>query len=761
MKSKPFLLKAFAFVVLHLTSGYYCAFAQNLVINEVMFLNDSALADQDGEFYPWVELYNRGDETVQLGQFYLSNDILQPKQWKIPAIELPADSFMTVFLSGKNITVAPPFHAGFTVENLIHRVYLFRSGGSQVDVTPEQCIPQNRSAGRLPDGFSSWEMLSHSSPQHSNNLAWADSWPQPDQSLQVSHNSGYYESPFSLELSTESNSAIHYTLNTGATPTHLSPVYMAPLPLINRHFVPNEWANIQTTELPSSFYFPEVPVNKANVVRAVAYESGCPVSKVYTGNFLIDPTGYKYPADVVFLNTNSENLFDDQKGIYVFGEDENYKKRGELWERPAHVTFINSDGQVYLKQDAGIRIHGGGTREGPQKSLRLYARDKYGKEVFEYPFFQERPFTEYKRLLLRMSMGDWSRTLFKDHLCHHLVRNIDVDYQAGKVAIVFINGEYWGVHNIRERQDKHYLEQLHNIDDDNLDIVEYNIINGGPIAEEGTMDFYEGLLYFLQENDLSQNETYQEISEMVDIDNFIDQHVSQLYFANTDFPENNNSFWRERSTDGIWRWMFYDCDACMIRSQHNHLFDNLGEGEIHNLRPAWSMVLFRSLLRNEEFRNRFVSRFRTLLNTTFSAGTVIDAINEFEKMYAPLVPEHIERWHYPHNFHEWQENVQSMRIFAIDRPIMLNQWLDRYFGQPFILHPNPSDGQFNIQFYGKVEVGVVEIYSSTGAKLIAYNFDDSFHESLSFSESLLPGIYLVRVEVSGTYYTQKLVVSGD
>lgn len=758
MNGIVFLQRTIGVLMLTIIANFAEVAAQSLVINEVMYLNDSTLADQDDEFFPWVEIYNRGSASVQLQHYYFSNNPHHAAQWKLPAIELPSGGFVAFFLSGKNRRDAAPYHSNFTIENLHHQIHLFDSDGNLMDMTPEKCVPSQRSAGRLPDGFDNWELLSVASPESTNNIAWADTWPDADIPLMLSHESGYYTADFELEIAADQNFKIHYTLNSGNLPTHQSPLYEDPLQITNRQDKPNVWSKIQTTELATAFYIPENPVKKASVVRAVAYDNGCPVSEVVTGNFLVDPSGFQYPAEVVFVNTAPDNLFDSEKGIYVFGEQENYRNRGRMWERPAHLTFLSSQGQAYLEQDAGIRIHGGGTREGPQKSLRLYARKEYGKPTFNYPFFEERELDEYKRLILRMSMGDWSRTLFKDHLCHYLVRNMNVDFQAGKAAIVFLNGEYWGVHNIRERQDKHYLEQLYDVDDDNLDLIEFNIMFGGPVAGEGDMDRYQHLLDFVQNNDLSDNIHYHQILEMMEVDNFIDQYITQLYFANTDFPENNNSFWRERSTSGIWRWLFYDCDACMMRSQYNHLFDNLGEGEIHNLRPPWSMVLFRSLLRNEEFRIRFVSRFRTLLNTAFSAGTVMEAINKFEQMYGPLVSEHIERWQYPNNFHEWQENVQSMRIFAIDRPVMLNQWLDQYFGHPFILYPNPSNGDFSIRFYGQAEVGSVTLYNSTGQQLKSYHFGESVHEHLSFAEQLIPGIYLIRVEASGTYYTQRMVV---
>lgn len=734
---------------------------QDLVINEVMTHNDTAVVDQFGEYHPWIELYNRGDVEVSLDQYYLSKKQNVHKLWVLPSVILAPDSVVLIFFSGLDLSGQPPFHTSFQVSDQTSEIYLHHQNGELIDQTPDQCVPENYSYCRLPNGFESWEFPSHATPGLSNNTAYALGDVLPQTQIQPSHSSGYYNQSVQLSLSSSEETEIRYTHNSGSEPDWGGMLYHEPVLLRDRQDDPNYYSNIVTTEQESEYEQPEGLVNKANVIRARAYWKGCPVSSVFTGNYLVSAGSDQssYPVDVVFVNTSPENLFDEENGIYVFGNNENFRQRGDAWERPAHIEFIGPEGAVMLGQDGGIRIHGGGTRAGPQKSLRLYARGDYGESWFNYPFFEDRELQQYKRLILRMSMGDWSRTLFKDHLCHYLVRDLNMTYQSGKAVVVFLNGEYWGVHGLRERLDNDFLESHFDIDGDQIDMIEYNLSMGGVIVEEGDGDAYNELIQFVESHDIADPANYQTLSEMIDLPGFIDQHIAQLYFANTDFPDNNNGLWREKEEGGIWRWLFYDCDACMIRTQYNHVFENVHESDFFSVKADWSMIIFRALLKNRTFKDAFVARFRELLNTTFSAGTVIGAIDKFESIYTPLISEHIERWHYPNDFNEWMTNVRGIRAFAMDRPLFMHNLLDRYFGNPFVVAPNPNNGQFEIQFTSEERVGVIRLISSSGKEIFRNDFGDAVHNIVQVNETLPAGIYLLRVEIAGKHYSQKVVVA--
>lgn len=732
----------------------------DLVINELMVLNDTVLPDQFGDYPAWVELYNRGASPVELEGYYFSDNPLHLQKWPIPSGTLNPGETTLLFLSGMDVTDEPPFHTNFTLNNLGARLYLAKNSSQWIDASPKKCVPNNRSIGRLPDGFDDWVYPSQQTPNASNNTAYDSDWSNEMVALDVSHPSGVYTNQLTLQIAAPPDVNVHYTWNTGGTPSDEQLLWSQALLLESRNGEPNGISTIPTTEHVEAFQTPRGPVRKSHVVRAVAYRDGCPASEVFTGNYLVleEQGNFPYPADVVFVNAERDALFDPEHGIYVYGEDGNYKKRGKLWERPANIEFFNSSGTPYFKQDGGIRIHGGGTREGSQKSIRLYARSEYGPSEFHYPFFEDRELDSYKRLILRMSMGDWSRTLFKDHLAHSLIHDLHVGYQSGEVAVVFLNGEYWGIHSIRERQDKHYLEGHYGVDGDNLDVVEYSLFQAGPVVERGDMMRYNELMDFVWQNSLSDSVNYAAINTMIDVESFIDLHVAQLYFANTDFPENNNTMWRERNNTGVWRWLFYDCDGCMARPQYNQVYENMGEGAFFESRPEWSVALFRALMKSTQFRAQFANRFRTLMNTTFNAGRVIAAINDFEAMYAPLMAEHIMRWGYPNTFDEWLSNVAGLRQFAVQRPVEVMRLLDRYFGKPFAVAPNPNNGNFAIHFDNPSAVSQLSLINMQGRVLHQGDYSGQLHQIIQLNTALAPGAYLLRITISNVTYSEKIIV---
>ena len=188
---------------------------------------------------------------------------------------------------------------------------------------------------------------------------------------------------------------------------------------------------------------PRQRVAKAAVVRAVAIR-GQHSSPPVTGTFFIDSLGRdRYSLPVVSLSTDPSNLFDEQVGIYVPGQDPddpNYAQRGDAWERVAHLELFDQRGQRPVSQDVGIRVHGNFTRSLPQKSLRLYARKEYGSSRLRHQFFETKATTDFKRLILRNGGNDWGGTMFRDAAMQSLVQHLPLETQHAQPSVVFING---------------------------------------------------------------------------------------------------------------------------------------------------------------------------------------------------------------------------------------------------------------------------------------------------------------------------------
>jgi hypothetical protein len=591
---------------------------------------------------------------------------------------------------------------------------------------------------------------------------------------EFSHKGGFYGHALSLHLSTDIDGAdIYYTLDgsvpdpanlTGTTynykniwiqrpgeadgnmltESYITNLYSSAISIVNRQNESDRLSQKASSYHNPPYYIPSSPVYKGTVVRAITVKAGYAPSEVATHTFFIGNRA-RYSLPVISITTSEDNLFDYYSGIYtpgaVFdnwrqnnphapadgGRPGNYHLRGEEWEYPAHFTFWDSGSTVPdLSQDIGFRLHGGWSRAQPMKTLRLYARSQYGKSTLEYPFFPEQDYGEYKRVILRNSGNDNPNTMFRDALIQRVCRELNFDTQAYRPAVVFINGEYWGVHNIRERYDKHYIKRVYGVEEEELDLL-----TGRHWTKEGDNLHYNETIAYIEENGLQDDAHYEYIKTRIDTENFIDYQIANIYSANTDWPSNNIDFWRKRTSsyqphtprghDGRWRWMAFDMDFG---------FGIWGKSAAENVlefatatdgpgwpNPPWSTFLLRSFLENESFTADFVNRFAGLLNTSFRPERVISLLDEYQQVLEPEMPEHITRWKEPvsmdHSggwqWNSWQHQVSFMRNFATERPDY--QWghLMNYFDLDTIsVAISVSSGE-----HGYIRVNDIDIIPST------------------------------------------------
>jgi hypothetical protein len=254
--------------------------------------------------------------------------------------------------------------------------------------------------------------------------------------------------------------------------------------------------------------------------------------------------------------------------------------------------------------------------------------------------------------------------MFRDGLMQGLVKGqMDLDLQAYRPAIVYINGDYWGIHNLREKINESYLQNNYDYGKDQIDLLERD-----RVVLAGDVTHYNRMYSFLNRNDMSKPENYTYVKTLMDMDEFINYQIAQIYFSNTDWPGNNIKFWRPKTENGRWRWIVFDTDFGF----------NLKEGGLsHNTiefaaatngpswpNPPWSTFLFRTLLKSEEFRNTFIQRFASCMNSTFSPERVLNLIEQYKSAIAPEMPGHIARWKYPSSMNAWNTEIGKMISFG-------------------------------------------------------------------------------------------------
>lgn len=522
----------------------------------------------------------------------------------------------------------------------------------------------------------------------------------------LSEQSGFFANEFTLNIETDKEYEVFYTLD-GSTPNANSKKYNKPLK-ISKDLM-DETAiisNHQTSPEQDAFSFDTKDVKRAITIKAVtAKKTLIPDSREFsepvTATYIFDDHLETSHLPVISLSMDPFDLFDDHQGIYVPGiwyESDsiwsgNYAKRGRDFERKATLELFNEDKQLDIQQDVGIRINGRATRRFPQKSLRIYARSDYGQSKIYTDIFDSVTSDKFDSLLLRNSGQDYNSTLLRDGLMHELVKDLDVDLQAYQPAIVLINGEYWGMLNIRERLNEDYIVNKYNINEDDVilmkvlaagDDIDFDVKSGGEKEKQRYFD----LLDYVEKYNLAEDKHLAHVKKQIDIDNYLYFVAYQIYYANTDSFSNNMRVWRKHNEyvedaphghDGRWRWMFFDLDWGLGFWIHNTI-DYTGDIVEYNmiehvLKDERRMSLFRNLMQNEHIKERFIYIMASLLNDQFSTENVQAKIDELANDIASEIPHTINRWKNIDSVEAWEENINDLHDFAEKRPNIVKEHL--------------------------------------------------------------------------------------
>ncbi|MBX2890172.1 MAG: CotH kinase family protein [Saprospiraceae bacterium] len=473
------------------------------------------------------------------------------------------------------------------------------------------------------------------------------------QPVQYSPHGGLYANPISVSLSCATPGAtIRYTLD-GSEPTAQSAIY------------PNS---------PLAF-------SSTAVLRARAYAPGLSPSAIGTHTYFI---GISHTFPVVSLVFDHASFFDSLTGIYTnYAQDLTANANIEFFEKGIDKAVFN--------QLAEIEIQGTGSASQPQKSLEIKGKNSLGLGEFHYPLFPARPFEAYKRFVLRNSGQDWCVLQFRDAFATSLLLDrSDIGdillpprlyMQAWRPAVVYFNGQYWGIHNVRERMNRFYVRQHFNWEENEFDMIE----NYGDVSS-GTADTWNHFQNYLQqtESGFENNSVFENLKKQIDYHNFLDYCVFNIYLENQDWPGNNVRRFRHRSESGKWRWLTYDLDFTFGLFQNpngwntgdpspNALARLLDASSTEWPNPDWATLLFRRCWQNPAFRRDFANRLADMLNTAFVPQRVSQRLNEFRTLYQPEITRHFQRWWFDDFNTTWLDNIEKARYFALHRPDFARQ----------------------------------------------------------------------------------------
>jgi len=636
----------------------------------------------------------------------------------------------------------PVVHGQFGLTKTGENVHLFNAVLTRIHKFDAPAVEpgENRSYGLATDGVKDTSKIYARPTPGFSNATYPQVY-QPtlvNQMPRFSVAPGFYQSNQSVVLTTPTAGGywIYYTLD-GSDPAYSTTrvSYGNPVAVTSASPVSTglSWIRTNPVEItnnvPAAGWQPPIgTVAKAVVLRAIAVDNAtlsfC--SPEMRGTYFIGNQFTNRPLPIVSVTTDTNNLFDFVSGIYVPGKkyadssagygsnkwgkpNANYHQDDDLatWERPVQVELLETNRTTMaFTNRMGAAMYGGGTRALPQKTLYLISRlAEYGVDTVSYKLFPDEVATRYKRFLLRNSGNDWYgtsettngiATLMKDAVFHRIVKGMDLAVMAYRPSSLYVNGEYWGIHNLRESVDKHYFATRYGLDAENIDILmheddpdeEENVLITRVDGDTNSDEAYEALLDWVDTNQLSSAANYSAFQSRVDVTNHADYIIAETFFGNTDWPINNCDFWRAHTNqvatsgkygDTRWRWMLYDLDMSGDKGTNFNMFTFLSGSDMTGKREPGFLI--NQLWSNTEFKNYFVMRYENLLNTTFRPERMTQIITNAAAAIETEVEKHYRRWGRSYTKVQWQQEVNTVLVqYTASRHTLTWNHLDATFG---------------------------------------------------------------------------------
>jgi hypothetical protein len=445
----------------------------------------------------------------------------------------------------------------------------------------------------------------------------------------VSHLPGQFEQDLTLQIQTPEKIRLSYTTN-------------------------GYYQDSITRYLPSIY-----TIRQTTAFTFRLHRNGRATDTFFCGTYLIRE---KTTLPITTLIIPPTYLFDPVQGIYVgAGKVNDETPWGNCWknmEVPAFFEFFSTNGNNSIHQHCGLKIFGGYTRGNPEKSMKVTAKKKYGPGKFKAAIFPMKDIRTFNALVLRVSGSDFMKTRFQDMLCASLAAEMHLDHMAYQPSVLFVNGQYWGIHNVREKVDLTYLEQNHGADSATTDLLFYD---GERL--KGSSQTYYNMINDLKTLSADDPGFIEEVEKRMDVTNYFNYMVLQIYLANVDM-RGNIKFWRAGNLDGRFRWIFYDADLGFQSPNLNFLAKRISPVGTDWYNPTQNTFLLRKLLANGELRKRFIRQYCLFSATLLSDSAIQKRINQFHDWLAPEMPRHLNRRTFKQSVSEWEKHVENLRAFS-------------------------------------------------------------------------------------------------
>lgn len=623
--------------------------APELIINELMQSNIDCLTDDLNEFPDsWVEIYNPGDVTRNLGSYKIGTSKKHENAYQLPDnISVAPNSHLIIYCDkeGKGL------HSDFRLDSGKETLYLFK-GDKTIDAVEDikaQPSP-NVSYGREADGSSKWGYQLKPSPGMSNkggisNIILGE--PKFSTVGKVT----YDKVNLALQVpdGSPTGTVVRYTLN-GSEPTESSTQYNGN----------------------------PISINESTVVRAKLFCQGAISPRSTTHSYIFHPRKMTIP--IISIVTDDSLLYGDELGILSSATNDKGKPNYRYdWRRPINFEYFETeDSPAQLNQLCETRLKGQTTRDFMIKSMVFYANKRFGTKRFSLEFFPDLlpGVTDFKSIECRNGGNDAYSLYMRDALCQRMIgENTDIDWQAWRPAVMYINGRYHGILNIRERSNEDYIYTHY----DGLEDVD--VIENWQTVNEGTIDNFEKFKKFYSE----EGHTLEEYQKWMDIDEFINYFIVNLYYLNYDYLGNNTIMWRPIADGGRWRWICKDMDLSIgLDGATDPEFNYIAWIYNPDLYPNFSFVnkpeyslLFRRLLEIPEFLEKFIDTFFVYTGDFLTDKETIKKMLEMYDVFKEEWPDHYTK-NTPH-WGEYETFINRAKIFLRARHKIINEQLAEWY----------------------------------------------------------------------------------
>ena len=575
-----------------------------LYINEIM---------SSGSGDDWLELYNASGKPVSLAGMGLSDSTDRPRRWQFPdGAKIPAHGYVTVQLTGKEGetgVMGNRFCANFSLSEG-ETATLAHPDGTLIDRVTLFEQFRNVSYGRA-EGQERYRCFADPTPGAANAAA---SYTRKAADVTFSQSGGCHgDKRLTVEMSSDEGVTIYYTTD-GTEPTTKSKAYKGPLEL-----------------------------KGSTVVKAVAWSKDVIPSDMAVCTFVL---GVEHTVRLVSISGQKSQL-DGRSGMLNTGIKGNGAE--------VFVEVYEPDGTRVIAQKCLMKLAGHSTREHEgQKGFSLRAKKEYGEGHFKYPLFTRRDYPEYKSFVMRASGQDCRQSFMRDSILSALAADTSVMYRETEVSVVYVNGRYWGVYNMRERISDDMIAQFHGWEDPH----DVEMGDGSGTSNEG----FTRMMSWVRSHDLANEENLRQLRQMVDVENYLEYVILEIYANNQDLG--NVAFYRNPKADNLWRWALFDLDLSFQLSGNN--VTAWLHGSTVGSITEQNNLLFRSLMRNAGMRDWFLRRFGELLATTFSAESVTGRIQERFAILEPEMPAECKRWDW--TLASWKHYGKKITNYAKERP---------------------------------------------------------------------------------------------